>query len=178
MSEAFKTLIIGDEQLKRTLGAIGRFSRRPRLAMRDMGAVLEEQAEENFAAEGRPKWQPLSEVTIRARLGGKKAYRKDGGLRKSAERTKQLMKILQDTGQLADSVHSQYGDDYTMIGAGGGEVSKYARIQQLGGKAGCGHKVTIPARPYLPFSADFKLQPEAEKALLKTGMEHLRRAAE
>ena len=174
MSEAFKTLIIGDEQLKRTLGAIGRFSRRPRLAMRDMGAVLEEQTEENFAAEGRPKWQPLSEVTIRARLGGKKAYRKDGGLRKSAERTKQLMKILQDSGQLAASVHSQYGDDYTMVGA----ARPYARIQQLGGKAGRGHKVTIPARPYLPFSADFKLQPEAEKALLKTGMEHLRRAAE
>ena len=77
------------------------------------------------------------------------------------------------SGLLAGSVHSQFGDDYTMIGA----ARPYARIHQLGGKAGRGRKVTIPARPYLPFTPDFKLQPEAEKALLQTAMDHLRRAA-
>ena len=173
MSEQFQTVIVGDDQFRRAMVGIGRFSRRPRLAMRDMAAVLEEQTEDNFDAEGRPKWPALSEATVRARLGGSKAYKKDGQLRKSAQRAKGDMKILQDSGLLAGSVHSQFGDDYTMIGA----ARPYARIHQLGGKAGRGRKVTIPARPYLPFTPDFKLQPEAEKALLQTAMDHLRRAA-
>ncbi|POZ60820.1 phage virion morphogenesis protein [Chromobacterium alticapitis] len=94
---------------------------------------------------------------------------------KRSQRILADMKILQDSGKLAASVHSRYGDDYALIGAGG---IPYARIHQLGGKAGKGRKVSIPARPYLPFTPSLKLQPEAEKALLKTGMDYLRRAAE
>jgi len=173
MSEMFKALIVGDEQFKRTLEGIVRFAKRPRLTMKDMAAALEEQTEDNFAAEGRPKWTTLSDTTIRARLGGGKAYRKDGSMRKSAERTKQTMKILQDSGRLAASVHSQHGDDYAMTGA----ARPYARIQQLGGQAGRGLNVTLPSRPYLPFSSDGTLQKEAEQELLKIGEEHLRRSA-
>ena len=63
-----------------------------------------------------------------------------------------------------------------MIGAGGGDPGQYARIHQLGGQAGRGLSVTLPARPYLPFSPDLKLQPKAKKDLLKIGTEHLRQA--
>lgn len=172
MSEMFKTLVYGDDEFKRVLGGIGRFARRPRLAMRDMAMVLEEQTEENFAAEGRPKWKPLAESTKLKRIGGSKGYKKNGQLTARSKRILAEMKILQDTGQLAASVHSQYGDDYTMIGA----ARPYARIHQLGGETGRGHATTIVARPYLPFNGD-KIQPQAEKALLKTGMDHLRRSA-
>lgn len=174
MNESFKTLTVGSEQFVRTMGAIGRFASRPRLAMRDMAAALEEQTEDNFAAEGRPKWAALSEAAKLKRIGGKNGYKKNRELTKRSQRVLEQMKILQDSGLLAGSVHSQYGDDYTMVGA----ARPYARIQQLGGKAGKGRKVTIPARPYLPFTADFKLQPQAEKALMKIGMEHLRQSAE
>lgn len=174
MSESFKTLTVGSDQFERTMGAIGRFSRRPRLAMRDMAAVLEDETEANLAAEGRPKWTALSEATKFKRIGGSKGYKKNGDLTKRSHRVLEEMKMLQDSGLLAGSVHSRYGDDYTVVGA----ARPYARIQQLGGKAGKGRKVTIPSRPYLPFTADFKLQPEAEKALLKTGMDHLRQSAE
>lgn len=174
MSEFFKTTLIGDDRLKRTLSALLVISKRPRLLMRDMAAVLEEQTEENFAAQGRPKWAPLSAATIRARLGGKKAYTKGGKLRKSAVRAVGQMRILQVTGHLAASVYSQHGDDYLLVGA----ARPYARIQQLGGKAGKGLKAKLPSRPYLPFTSDGKLQPEAEAALLKTALGHLKRATE
>jgi phage virion morphogenesis protein len=174
MNESFKALTVGSEQFTRTMDSVVRFSRRPRLAMRDMAAVLEDQTEENFAAQGRPKWKELSEATRFKRVGGRKGYKKNGDLTVRSKRVLEEMMILQDSGLLAGSVHSQYGDNYSMIGA----ARPYARIQQLGGKAGKGRKVTITARPYLPFTADFKLQPEAEKELLKTGMDHLSQSAE
>ena len=48
-------------------------------------------------------------------------------------------------GQLASSVTTQYDDDSAVIGSN----KDYARIHQLGGDAGRGKKVKIPARPYL-----------------------------
>lgn len=172
MSETFKTVITSDE-LKRRLEAIARFARRPRLAMVEIAQTLETVTDENFEAEGRPKWQPLSEATKFKRIGGKKAYKKDGSLRASARRTQETMKILQDSGLLAGSVHGDAGNDWAMIGAG----RPYARIHQLGGKAGRGKKVEIPARPYLPIDKNFKLQPEAEKEVLAAALRHLQNAS-
>lgn len=172
MSETFKTIVTGDE-LKRRLESLTRFARRPRLAMVAIAQTLETITDENFEAEGRPKWQPLSEATKFKRIGGKKAYKKDGSLRASAQRTLAVMKILQDSGLLAGSVHADAGNDWAMIGAG----MPYARIHQLGGKAGRRQKVEIPARPYLPFDKNFKLQPEAEKALLITALRQLKNAS-
>lgn len=174
MSDSFKAIIIGADEFKRRMAAIGQFARRPRLAMKDMAAVLEDETEKNFAAEGRPKWKELAPATQFHRVGGAKGYNKHGELKARSQRILENMKILQDSGLLAASVHSQYGDDYTMIGA----ARPQARIQQLGGKAGKGRKVTIPARPYLPFSSDFKMQPETETALLNSAMEHLRRSSD
>ncbi|MBN0437970.1 phage virion morphogenesis protein, partial [Pseudomonas aeruginosa] len=42
----------------------------------------------------------------------------------------------------------------------------YAAIQQLGGQAGRGRKVTIPARPYLPVLRNGQLKPSARDAVL------------
>ena len=57
-----------------------------------------------------------------------------------------------------------------------------ADIHQLGGEAGRGRKVHIPARPFLPFtgepdSGSGKLQPESEEAILDIVLGHLKRAA-
>jgi phage virion morphogenesis protein len=174
MSQMFETLLIGSERFQRTMDAIGRFSRRPRLAMRDMAAVMENETEKNFAQEGRPKWQPMAPATIIKRIGGKKGYKKDGDMTARSKRILGELKILQDSGLLAGSVHSAYGNDYAVVGA----ARPYARIQQLGGRAGRNNKVTIPSRPYLPFDKNFKLQPETEKELLKSGLKHLQQAAE
>lgn len=55
---------------------------------------------------------------------------------------------LTDTARLRNSIDSQATDDLVMVGSN----VAYARIHQLGGKAGRGHKVTIPPRPYLGVS--------------------------
>jgi phage virion morphogenesis protein len=174
VSDIFKTIVEGDQQFRRVLNNVLQFSKRPRVAMREMAAVLEDETEKNFSAQGRPKWKALSEVTKFNRIGGRKGQKKNGGLTKRSQRVLSQMMILQDSGVMASSVHSQYGDDYSLIGA----VGPQARIHQLGGLAGKGHSVKIDARPYLPFTPDLKLQSEAEKPLLKVGMDNLRRAIE
>ena len=57
-------------------------------------------------------------------------------------------KTLMDTARLRNSINSQATDDLVMVGSN----VAYARIHQLGGKAGRGHKVTLPPRPYLGVS--------------------------
>ena len=59
----------------------------------------------------------------------------------------QNKRILWEHGDLEGSIHSQATKDSVVIGTGGHIL--YDAIHQLGGKAGRGHKVTIPAREYL-----------------------------
>lgn len=70
----------------------------------------------------------------------------------SARAMEQGGKTLADTGRLMQSVDYAVTPDSVMVGSN----VTYARIHQLGGKAGRGHKVTIPARPYLGVSKQDK----------------------
>ena len=102
--------------------------------MREITGVLADAAEDQFASEGRPAWEDLSARTI-------------------ASRTRKGTwpgKILQVSGSLAASVTPGSTKTTAFIGSN----KKYAAIQQLGGKAGRGRKVTIPGRPYLVFGRD------------------------
>src|SRR5574344_1796085 len=98
--------------------------------MKNIAGIMADAAEENFEQEGRPdKWQELAESTIKKR---KKAKHWPG-------------KILQVEGQLATSVTTQYDNESAVIGSN----LTYAAIHHLGGQAGKGKKVTIPARLFL-----------------------------
>lgn len=57
-------------------------------------------------------------------------------------------KTLTDTGRLRNSIDYATARGKVMVGSN----VRYARIHQLGGKTGRGHKVNMPARPYLGFS--------------------------
>lgn len=174
MSDHFKGIITGQQrEFQRALDGLAMFAKRPRIAMRAIAQELESQTEENFRVQGRPRWKALAAATIEKRLGGNKAYKKNGEMKASAIRALGNMKILQDSGLLAASVNAESGDTWAAIGA----ARPQARIQQLGGEAGRGHKTTIPARPYLPLTADFKLQPDAETRILRVMMDQLRAAA-
>lgn len=80
--------------------------------MRGLAGVMHDSVEENFRAEGRPRWPPLAPSTLRKR-------------RKSGRGTK----ILQDTGHLAGSIAFDWGRDFAVVGTN----VVYGPIQHFGG---------------------------------------------
>ena len=132
-------------------------ARDPSGLMPRLGEYLQGSTQARFktqtAPDGTP-WAPLKQ-----RYARRKRYNKDT--------------VLTLRGYLRSYIH------YQVMGADAVEVGsnqKYAAIHQFGGMAGRGKKVEIPARPFLPITADGKLQPEASEEVLDTVMRHLRTA--
>lgn len=113
-------------------------NRRPITA--GIAAELLSMSEDNFASEswGGDPWKQ-----------SKRANREGG-------------KTLQKTGQLAASLTTQSSNDFARIGTN----KVYAAIHHMGGQAGRGRKVNIPARPYLPINGSGNLQANADKQIL------------
>lgn len=140
-------------QAQRELDAILARLQRTRPLMAGISAELLSETESNFSAQGNPKWKALATSTIASRT---KAGTWPG------------MILQVSTAGLAASVHTSHTEATATIGAGAGKSAAYAAIQQLGGQAGRGRKVTIPARPYLPLAegvGGLQLLPKMEKAI-------------
>ncbi len=96
---------------------------------------------------GNKKWKPLAIATLYSGRKKKNVLNKKGGYRKgmSPDEIRERRKILIKSGLLMSSL--------TYIPSNGGVVigsnRDYAAIQNFGGKAGRGRKITIPARPFL-----------------------------
>lgn len=98
--------------------------------MGNISQIMLDAVEENFAKEGRPEpWLALAPSTIKQRE--KKGHWPG--------------KILQQSGQLAAANIPHYDENSAEVT----NNKVYARIQQLGGWTGKGHKTYIPGRPYL-----------------------------
>ncbi|MDN8053830.1 putative phage Mu G virion morphogenesis protein [Burkholderia aenigmatica] len=170
----FVSITVDDSQLQAALQRLEHAGVDLSPAMRKIAQALHKVTEDNFAAEGRPKWTPLAEATKHARLGGKKTYKKNGELTAAAQRRQDAgFRILQHTGDLAGNISTDYDSTQAVVGSN----KEYAAIHQFGGMAGRGRKVEIPARPYLPLTTDGDLQPEAREEVLDTILRHLKRAA-
>jgi len=102
-------------------------------AMRRAAGIMADAVEENFEQEGRPKWKSLAASTLRQRA-------KEGS----------TGKILQRRGNLARSITRHFDAESAVVGTN----LVYAAIHQLGGQAGRGRTVKIPARPYLELTRD------------------------
>ncbi len=120
---------IDDRQLQALMKKLAGRVQNMRPAMRATAGIMHDEVEENFAREGRPAWEPLAESTIKSR----------------ERRGHWPGSLLQVSGQLAASI-TQKSD---AVSARVGTNKRYGAIQQLGGFAGRGLKVYIPARPYL-----------------------------
>ena len=124
--------------------------------MKGIAEELHSETMLNFEQQGRPKWPDLSAVTRRIR----------------AERNQDPNgPILKVSGQLRNSIMASSDASTATLTAGANTNKTYAAIQQFGGQAGKGRKVTIPARPYMPF-IDNTLQPEAEDAIIAFVKDH------
>lgn len=111
-------------------------ARRLRPVLKSAGEHMLRSIDETFRQQGRPhRWQPLSAATRQRKRGPK---------------------ILTESHRLRRSITYQAGDRELDLGTN----VVYGRIHQLGGRAGRGHAVRIPARPYLV------VQTEDETAIL------------
>lgn len=124
---------INDDGAIAALEGLVRQARDLEPAMDDIGRMLRMSARQRIEAaegpDGTP-WPELSAATKRRR--GRDAQ------------------PLQDKRHLYKSLTWRAGPSEVAVGSN----RRYARIQQLGGQAGRGLKVSIPARPYLGVSAD------------------------
>lgn len=92
--------------------------------MKTIGEIVRGSVVRNFEQEREPsgkRWQP----SLRALIGGGKT--------------------LTDRAILRNSINVKAGRDRVAVGTN----VVYAAIHQFGGKAGRGHKVNLPARPFL-----------------------------
>ena len=145
---------VDTSNVQRELGLLINRLQRPRVLMAGIANELHSETERQFAAEGDPKWQALATSTIASR-------------RKRGTWPGKILDV--STAGLAASVQVESSESAAYIGAGSGKSSAYAAAHQFGAQTGRGHKVTLPARPYLPIqkqSGDVTLTPKAEKAIL------------
>lgn len=113
--------------------------------MQAIGQIVRTSVMKNFEEGGRPdKWQPLSLKTLFSGRKSKFATKK-GKFRKGIEEKLQGRMILIQTGHLKNSINVKATNRSVSIGTN----KVYGAIHQLGGKAGRGKKVNIPARPFL-----------------------------
>ena len=73
---------------------------------------------------------------------------------KSGRKSRRGGKTLQRTGRLKKSINYEAEGDNVQVGTN----VVYAAIHQFGGKAGRGHAVELPARPYLYIEGDSELE--------------------
>lgn len=142
-------LHLDDSDLQRGLGRLLSNARNPAPMMKGIAEELHNATKDNFHNEawGSSRW-PKSKA--------------------AAERKG---KTLYDTGELYDSITTKTGPRFARIGSN----MKYAAIHHMGGQAGRGRKLTLPARPYLPVRGDGKLQPKLETNLLEIALECLKK---
>ncbi len=116
------TVSIDDSGVKSMLSLIQARTGNLTPAMKSIGEIVRTSVERNFAAQGRPaKWSPSKRVQA---TGGE---------------------TLSLTGRLRRSFTVKASATRAEVGTN----VVYAAIHQMGGKAGRGGKVTIPARPFM-----------------------------
>lgn len=153
---------IDDAQVKAMLQRLAQRVGSLTPVMHAAGDVLRNDAMANFKGQHGPDgapWHKLAQSTLLARakrLSGKDGlYTPKGQLRKPAARLMANAKILLDRGTLRQSVQVL---QTTPTSVTVGSRLPYAAIHQLGGKAGRGGKVRIPARPFVGMSANAERQ--------------------
>lgn len=122
------TAKIDDRQFQRKIRALRGGLVDPSPLMKIWGEIAKSSIEENFEVGGRPRrWTPLSQVTVQMKGHARPLIGRTGNLSRVTVRAEK---------------------DRVKIGSSPA-TEDYAAIQQKGGKAGRGRKVTIPARPYI-----------------------------
>lgn len=169
------TISVQDEQVRAALKALASRVQNMQPVLETIGLQIVDRTERRFATSTGPDgvlWKPNSAATLdmlAASLG--KSYRKkDGSLN-----SKGSAKVAGKKPLIGESKHlmSSFSFHATPQDLTVASSMAYAAIQQFGGKAGRGHKITIPARPFLPVHQDGSLYPAEQAEILKALNEYL-----
>ena len=164
------TITIQDQGVQAALKELAARGTNMRAVFHTIGEGIVERTKRRFETSldpaGRP-WKPNSAVTLglfsSSLLGQKSKVNKGGTLNASGRRALANKKPLIEGGDLRRQ--------FTISATNGtltvSNTMEYAAIQQFGGKAGRGRKVTIPARPFLPIHQDGSLYPDDQAKILE-----------
>lgn len=143
-----------------------------------IGEDVMERTKQRFSTSTGPDgstWKPNAPATLARYLAqrGGKLRKKGGGLNKRGQTLLANKKpLIGQSGDLMRQFH-------VLLAANSVTVANsmvYAAIHQFGGQAGRGHKVTIPARPFLPVTANGQLYPQDRDLILETLARYIRGA--
>lgn len=179
------TITVQDDQVRAALKALASRVQNMRPVLQGIGEDIVERTKHRFDTSTGPdgaKWKPNSAATLmmlaerlvnRRNAKGARSYTysKQGGLLNSKGLAVMGNKkpLIGESGDLRRQIVSRATAHSVTVSATPG----YAAIQQFGGKAGRGHKVTIPARPFLPVHQDGTLYPQEQALILQQINEYL-----
>ncbi|MFZ3140701.1 phage virion morphogenesis protein [Polaromonas sp.] len=150
------TVTVNDQGVQAVLAKLS--ARMSNLApvLQVIGDDIAERAKRRFETSSGPDghpWLPNSAATLNAWAGrlGKSHRKKNGELNAKGKNALGGKKpLIGESGDLRRQIGANAGASSVTIFS----TPAYAAIQQFGGQAGRGHKVTIPARPFLPVRLD------------------------
>lgn len=161
---------IQDQQVKAALQALAERVSNMAPTLKAIGEQLAERAADRFGTgvgpDGR-RWLANARATIENFIAARRGFGAKG-INKKGRDLAISKKPLVATGELAHSIRFQMiGNHAVEIGTNrfADRITNGAAIHQFGGQAGRGHKVTIPARPFLPITAAGELT-AGDKALV------------
>ena len=165
MSGAGIEIKVDDEQVNALFGRLQTRMNDLTPAMKVIGEIVRTSVVKNFEVGGRPRWKPLSPVTLARRKGSKILYRQGpaGGLLGSIHYKADKDRVVIGTNKVYAAVH-QFGAKKGSFGTVTETVKAHMRrITQAFGRPVKPHKISvrahtrqaklpwgnIPARPYL-----------------------------
>ena len=165
-------LTVDDQGVQSALKALADRVNNMQPLLQAVGDDIVERAKHRFDTSTGPDgqaWKPNSLATlamVAERIGKYSSnLKKNGGLNAQGLRALANKKpLIGDSGFLRQQIVAVASGSAVTVSS----TPKYAAIQQFGGQAGRGHKVTIPARPFLPVHVDGTLYPEEKAAILAT----------
>lgn len=160
---------IQDQQVRATLQTLAERVDNPAPALKIIGELVSERAADRFGTgvgpDGR-RWPANARATIENFIAARRGFGAKG-INKKGRDLAMSKKPLVATGELAHSIRYQVLGNAVEIGTNrfADRITNGAAIHQFGGQAGRGHKVTIPARPFLPITPSGELT-AADKVLV------------
>ena len=182
------TITVQDEQVRSALKALAARVQNMRPVLQAIGEDIVERTKHRFDTSTGPDgvpWKTNSAATLmmlaerlvnRRNAKGARSYTysKQGGLLNSKGLAVMGNKkpLIGESKQLRMQIVALANAASVTVGTTS-VTAAYAAIQQFGGKAGRGHKVTIPARPFLPVRQDGTLYPQEQVLILQEINEYL-----